>query len=247
MVAWGHFYRANPAVVTAGVQLLTDLVDGGYLFGLAQYGVGRGSVAGSVTIDTDSANPPPAAIDRAPLRNQLIHWLREGRVTPAPAEDEDSLLYFIFPDPATKLTLGTTTGFCGYHASGKLNGGSAHDDVFFAAIRADGIADTDASFMRRISFCVSHELGEAVTNRDGGGGWFDGRCEIGDICETKGNFSYRMWTVEQYWSNWDKGCVHGDRGLSLRGFVDAVHANPRSLRSLGMPEISVDTIASRFP
>jgi hypothetical protein len=37
VIAWGHFYVVNPNVVAAGVQLLTDLVSGGYLNGLSQY------------------------------------------------------------------------------------------------------------------------------------------------------------------------------------------------------------------
>lgn len=247
VIAWGHYYVVNPGVVAAGVQLLTNLVGGGYLTGLAQYGVARGTVVGSVTIDTGGANPAPATIDRGPLRDQLVQWLRAGRVNPAPAKNEDSLLYFIFPDPSTMLTLGTTTGFCGYHDHGKVNGSSDHNDVFFAAIRTDGRTETDIGFMQKISYCVSHELAEALTDRDGGG-FFDGACEISDICEKKDRYTYRStWRVEQYWSNWDKACIHGENGLSLRRFVQAVNASPASLRSLGMADIAIETIASRFP
>ena len=247
VIAWGHYYVVNPDVVTAGVRLLTDLVGGGYLTGLAQYGVAHGTVVGSVTIDTDSANPAPATIDRGPLRDQLVEWLSKGRVNPAPATNEDSLLYFVFPDPSTTLALGTTTGFCGYHYSGKFNGSSDHDDLFFAAIGTGGRAETGADFMQQISYCVSHELAEALTDRDGDG-FFDGACEISDICETKGNYTYRnTWTVEQYWSNWHKTCIHGESGVSLRRFVQAVNASPSSLRSLGMADISIESIASRFP
>ena len=170
-----------------------------------------------------------------------------GTVNPAPAKNEHSLLYFIFPDPSTTLTLGTTTGFCGYHYQGKFNGSSDHDDLFFAAIGTDGRTETGIDFMQEISYCVSHELAEALTDRDGDG-FFDGACEISDICETKGNYIYRnTWTVEQYWSNWDKACIHGDSGVSLRRFVQAVNASPASLRSLGMADISIESIASRFP
>ncbi len=251
MIAWGHYYVVNPGVVTAGVQLLTDLVGGGYLTGLAQYGVARGTVVGSVTIDTGGANPAPATIGKGPLRDQLVQWLHQGTVNPVPAKNEDSLLYFIFPDPSTMLTLGTTTGFCGYHGHGKVNGSSDHDDVFFAAIRTDGRTETGAGFMQKVSYCVSHELAEALTDRDGGG-FFDvvapDTCEISDICENKDRYTYRStWRVEQYWSNWDKACIHGESGLSLRRFVQAVNASPASLRSLGMEHISIETIASRFP
>jgi hypothetical protein len=247
VIAWGHYYVTNPKVVTAGVQLLTDLVGGGYLTGLAQYGVAHGTVLGSVTIDTTSANPAPATIDQDPLRDQLIQWLRDGTVNPAPTKNEDSLIYVIFPDPSTTLTLGTTTGFCGYHYHGKFNDSSDNDDVFFAALRTDGRTETGTSFMQQISYCVSHEMAEALTDRDSDG-FFDGACEIGDICETKDKYTYlNTWTVEQYWSNWDHACVHGDKGVSLRAFVQAVNASPASLRSLGMADISIETIASRFP
>jgi hypothetical protein len=247
VIAWGHFYVVNPNVVAAGVQLLTDLAGGGYLNGLSQYGVAPGVVVGSVTVDTNTTNPAPPTIDKDPLRDQLVNWLRGGTINPAPAKNEDSLLYFIFPDPSTRLTLGTTTGFCGYHNWGKVNSSSDHNDLFFAAIRTDGRTETNIKFMQRISFCVSHELAEAVTDRDGDG-FFDGACEIGDICETKGLYTYRnLWTVEQYWSNWHKACIHGESAVSVRRFVEAVNGSPTSLRSLDMPEISIESIASRFP
>src|SRR5436305_255358 len=69
--------------------------------------------------------------------------------------------------------------------------------------RTTGAPQTSGdAFVKSVSYCVSHEIGEALTNRDGGG-YFrssDG-CEIGDLCEQNGNFNYRGWDVEQYWSN----------------------------------------------
>jgi hypothetical protein len=41
--------------------------------------------------------------------------------------------------------------------------------------------------------------------------------------------------------------MHGDSGVSVRKFVQAVTGSPASLRSLDMPVISIETIASRFP
>ncbi len=213
-------YRTNPDAASFAIQLISDIVTGPFMNGLVQYGIGRGSVAGSVVIDTDSNNPAPAALDESQAQAQLIRWIQSGNVSPAPSVNETNLLYFIFPLTTTNLTLTDgTTGFCGYHKHGKDNNDSNNDDLFWAIVKTDGADQTtERQFIDSISYCVSYELNEAFSDRDGQGFIADNGCEIGDICETKATFDYRGRTVQQYWSNWDNNCIHGDQSVSFGSF-----------------------------
>src|ERR1700730_7158754 len=97
-------------------------------------------------------------------------------------------------------------------ASTKFHDSSHNNDLFWALVRTDkGNRSSGKALIDDISLCVSHEIAEALTNRDGRG-YFKGKCEIGDVCEPPcaPEFPYRGWSVEQYWSQWDVACVHGD-------------------------------------
>ena len=76
------------------------------------------------------------------------------------------------------------------------------------------------SFVDSISYCVSHELVETFSNRDGNGYFTDdgNGCEIGDLCEAAAtggiitvpySVAGRTWQVENYWSNLDARCIAG--------------------------------------
>ena len=95
-----------------------------------------------------------------------------------------------------------------------------------------------------MSYCVSHEIAEAVTSRDGRG-WFRGSCEIGDLCEQTGTHAYRGWQVEQYWSQDDARCVDGDEPVSLRRFLKRRGVAGGSLAALHAPTIDVEFVASQ--
>jgi hypothetical protein len=46
--------------------------------------------------------------------------------------------------------------------------------------------------------------------------------------------NYQDWNVEQYWSEWDRACINGDRPVSVRRFLAALGV-PGRLRLLGRP------------
>jgi hypothetical protein len=182
-----------------------------------------------------------------------------GRIAPpAPAVNESSLLYVIFLPTETTPTLSTgVTDFCGYHNSTKFNDASRNNDLFYVIIRTDKIngppdlSGTGEALVKSLSFCVSHEIAEAVTDRDGRGyhNQVNGNtCEISDLCEppTKGTFNYRGWDVEHYWSQWDRTCIHGDNPVSISQFLKAIGRTGESLRALGTPIINIEYIASQF-
>jgi hypothetical protein len=77
-------------------------------------------------------------------------------------------------------------------------------------------------------------------------------CEIGDVCENNPTFRYQRpgsistWTVQQYWSNWNNSCIHGDQPVSLKAFLRSIQFNfSNGLRSLNTPIINLQYIASR--
>jgi hypothetical protein len=126
-------------------------------------------------------------------------------------------------------------------AVGTVNDGN----LFWGLVRTDAADQTTAkSFVNSVAFCVSHELVEAVTDIDGNGYVASNGCEIGDICEAKTLFNYRGWEVEQYWSNWDSACIHGDQPVSVRKFLanSGLGGGP-SLRALPFARIGLDAIA----
>ena len=219
VIYWDSYFSSNvnliPDPVTEMNSLIADLVTGKYMHGLMQYGIGSGTlVIPSIIIDMNS-NPAPASLTQAQLQQNLITWLNNGTVTPVPAYDETDLAYLILAPTTTKLTLGDTTGFCGYHAHGKFNKNSGNDNLFWAVVQGYTPSFNLRSFVNSIAYCVSHELVEMLTNRDGQGFFSQGagyQCEIGDICENDASGNpirvlYKGWVVEPYWSNCDQSCV----------------------------------------
>lgn len=131
-----------------------------------------------------------------------------------PASSEQNLTYLILPPAATSLSYqGSTSGFCGYHYNGKYQITTGDDNLFWAVVQEGTQGSSGQAFANSISYCVSHELGEMFTNRDGQGYVSSKGCEIGGICESSdpntccSTVSYLQWQVETYWSQQDKGCI----------------------------------------
>jgi hypothetical protein len=256
LVLWDHYYRTNPDAISFAQKLVTDLITGKFMNGLAQYGVARGALIKTIIIDTnDIAAPDTWDAGGTSDRDQIKSWVKDGTLSPAPSVNEADLLYFLLLPQATTLTNGKNddgtpnTNVCGWHQSSKvIDSQSAEDDLFWGLVRTDG-ADrtTEKTFINSIAFCVSHELNEAFSNRDQQG-FKSESCEIGDICETKPFYVYNTdWTVEQYWSQWDNNCINGDGPVSIKKFLKAIGFNSRNgLRSLGTPVINIQFIASKM-
>jgi hypothetical protein len=242
LVLWDHFYISTPQAVTQAQLLISDLVGGPFMNGIAQYGISRGSLLNTIVLDTNT-HAAPASWDSTGNSdgNQIKAWLNDGTLTP---QSTPTTLYFLFLPTTMQLTNGKNkdgtpnTNVCGWHSS--------DGNLFWGLVRTDGADQTTAnSFVNSFAFCVSHELVEAFTDCDGNTGYYSSNgCEIGDICETKAFFAYRGWTVEQYWSNWDSACIHGDQPVSVRKFVKGAGFSPiAGLRDLHFSRIGLDTIA----
>jgi len=253
LVCWDNFFVTTPAAVTSATLLVKDLVTGPFMNGLVQYGISRGSVNNPITLDTKTF-PAPVTWDSNGNadQTQVLAFVNNNNISPKPAVNEGSLIFLFLLPTTTTLTNGNNangtpnTNVCGWHHAAKFNSSSKDDDLFWAVVRTDGAPKTSGTaFVNSVAFCVGHELVEAFTDRDSGGYIASNGCEIGDICELN-NFGYRTWTsVEQYWSNWDRACINGDKPVSMRQYMSARKLNPAAgLRALHTPVISTDWMAS---
>lgn len=270
LILWGHYYETSADLLTNAYALVQGLVTGPFINNLCQYGVAAGSMAGSGTIDTNDLSPAPATLDRDGVVTQLKKWFDAGMI-PKPAVNEESMHYFILPPPTTQLTLkanGTTlkgdVDFCGYHNWDTYNSNSNQPDIFFGIVSTMSASSgnpTAENFVKALSPCISHELAESFTDRDGNGFISSActnsdntkqTCEVGDICESKATFGYEVsgktWQVQQYWSGWDNTCVNGNAPVSVRKFLDAIGFNYRvqGLRLLDTPAMNIRYIASKM-
>jgi hypothetical protein len=102
-----------------------------------------------------------------------------------------------------------------------------------------GPPSSTAAFLNGVAPKVSHELVEQFADRNGS---FE---ELGDPCNNN-YFPYRGWTVEQYYSDWDQGCINGDSPVSLKRFLTAIQFDfqHKGLRALGASTINIEFIAS---
>ena len=229
LIYWDQYFTNTSAAVTSMNQFVTDLASGGYFDGLSQYGVRGQSFRSHSVIDmtrypTPNSQNPGVPFSESEMQSQLITWLSDGVVTPAPTGGEEDLVYLIFAPSDTTLSLhGTVGDFCGYHQHGQFRAATPRDNLIWATVTAYTRAATGRGFVDSIGFCISHELSEAFTNPDDYG-WFSDRgreyedpCEISDICEADANGNsirvlYETWKVENYWSNLDAACVSGPIG-----------------------------------
>ena len=105
-ILWGHDYVAYPTTSKYIEQLVSDLVKGPFMDGLAQYGVRRGSVVTPIIIDDQH---PPSTITYYDTNNhlvdqittQLIAWIHAGLVPAPPSNSDINQVYLIIPPPET--------------------------------------------------------------------------------------------------------------------------------------------------
>ncbi len=175
----------------------------------AQYGVGKGSFAGSTTIDTKST---PKSVNDLALRQIISQQIASGTV-PKP---DGKTVYTVFLPPNAVLKapgdVNSRQGLGGYHGSFDLNG----KRVYYAAIvyskGSNGI-DFGSSPRDNISIVASHEWTEAATDPDvnnGQLGWYDDNLgEVADIPINQGLDLDEVYgrlgkyAVQKIWSNID--------------------------------------------
>lgn len=214
---WDPLFVNNSTWVTQMNTFIGELIRSPFMTGLQQYGVSEATLAGWTVIDM-TANPAPAKLDQDSLLTQIANWIKNGTIGVAPASNETNLMYFIFPPKATQLSLdGNVNNFCGFHHFGYYNKSSGDDNLFYGTTVQWQFAtlNSAADFINSCSWCISHELAEAFSDRDGNGFVTSGGCEIGDICECDSacnsiiKVPFGAYTTEKYWSNADQKCIAG--------------------------------------
>src|SRR5271165_3306315 len=255
-IFWGHDYVANPVTANKLQQMLSDLVTGPFMNGLAQYGIQRGSMLGPILIDDQN---PPATITyvdgnnqlKDEITQQLIKWINTGNVPPPPSPNDINQLYLIFPPPETtpQTYNGASdpigNGVQGWHNEGNTNP-APPPTYYWAIVKTNdvGTPSSTLAFVNGIAPKVGHELVEQLADRNGS---FQ---ELGDPCNNT-LVTYRGWSVQQYHSDWDtstanpNGCINGDNPVSLKRFLIAIgfDYHQKGLGSLGTSKINLDYVA----
>jgi hypothetical protein len=256
-IFWGHDYVTNGATSNQLKQMLSDLVTGPFMNGLAQYGIHRGTLLNPIIIDDQN---PPATLTYADSNNQLqdeiskqlLSWIKAGTVPAPPSPTDINQLYMILPPPeTTPQTFNGSgdpigNGIQGWHNVGKTNP-PPPPTLYWAIVKTNdvGPASSASAFVSGVSPKIAHELVEQLADRNG---LFK---ELGDPCNNT-LVTYRGWSVQQYHSDWDtstanpQGCINGDNPVSVRRFLTAIGFNVQNngLRALGTPTIDIDFIAS---
>ncbi|MDT7813756.1 MAG: hypothetical protein QOJ42_3672 [Acidobacteriaceae bacterium] len=108
-IFWGHEYVVNPKTAKNLQRMISDIVTGPFMNGLAQYGIQRGSVTEPIIIDDRN---PPATITYTDskgqlvdeITKQLIKWIKEDKIVPPPPSDDDiNQFYLIVPPLLTQI------------------------------------------------------------------------------------------------------------------------------------------------
>jgi hypothetical protein len=214
-ILWGHDYVAFPQTAQLIEQMISDVVTGPFMNGMAQYGVRRGWMAPPIVIDDE--NPPSTIVYTDTNNNlvdqitkKLISWIEAGLVPGPPASSDINTLYLFIPPTETtpEMYNGASdpigNGAQAWHNEGRTNPGPP-PTYFWAIVKTNdcGPASAGLTFVNNFSQKVAHELAEQIVDRNG---TFK---EIGDPCNNNW-VTYRGWQVQQYWSIWDNGCINGN-------------------------------------
>jgi hypothetical protein len=258
-VLWGHDYAENPNTVQNIQNMVSDLVTGPFMNGMAQYGVRRGSVHEPIVIDDQD---PPATITYSDSNNKLVDqitkkligWIDAGLVPPPSSNSDINQMYLIIPPSETtpQIYNGASdpigNGVQGWHNEGVTNPGPP-PTYYWAIVKTNFVNGWNGGPISSLNFVaegiaplVGHELAEQFVDYNGS------YKEIGDPC-IDNTFQYRGWTVQQYYSVWDGNiCINGDNPVSLTKFLTTIgfdHKN-KGLRSLGAATINIDYIALKM-
>jgi hypothetical protein len=189
----------NPTTLQVATNI-NSIVTGPYMDGLAQYGVGRGSVQAIGPFDhITSSSEPPNPFTTNNVWNTVIKPALDSNSIPRPDDGSgNQYFYVVFMPPGANP--GSNLG--GFHTSYNYNGSQAH----IAWVLNNGLG-----FITRL---FSHELNEAVSDPEGSAYNFNakacpgvsGWCEIGDVCQNLNGLVNGI-SVQDYWSQVDQACM----------------------------------------
>lgn len=212
LLFWGNAW-SSPAVQPSSSQVvgaLQELLSGPYMSGLGQYGIGPGSLRGSLIVQSDPPNP----FSRDDWHGLIWDLIDQGTF-PEPDDPGGRNLYLFVLPPGVGYDQPGVTGAHGY--PGDYDFPFDYDTAWAGFVLNDGTLDT-------VTTRLSHELVEACTDPEDDGWTIDGRTsptdEIGDVCQnTTGRVGQVM--VQGYWSQRDRACLIPTGTLVLGGVSGA--------------------------
>ena len=185
-------------------------------YNTATQAIGRGTLAGTVTITPSNIN---TALNDTDIQTELANQISAGAL---PASTPNTLYMTYFP-PGISITQGTSSscsagGFCAYH--GTFYSAS---EVFYGVVPDEGPGSgcdvgcgSDPTPFNNLTSVSSHEMIEAVTDAEVGVAsgplgppiaWYDpNNGEIGDICNAQQG-SIAGYVVQTEWSNVSNACI----------------------------------------
>lgn len=197
LIFWGSAWNEPTTTPSAPqvVAAVSNILSGAYMNKLAQYGVGKGSLAGAFTVSSPEPDSPFDPADVASLTLFLIY----NGTFPKPGEGAggSQLLVFIMPPGVTS----TSSDAIGEHAVAKSPLGDFEQP--YAWVTSDGTLDG-------LTETFSHELVEAVSDPLGDAWQVDPRNsqpwhELCDVCQSVADLNGV--SVVSYYSASDRACV----------------------------------------
>jgi hypothetical protein len=208
-----------------------------YMDMLGQYGVGRGRFLGA---DTVTSVPTGSSIAETQIQGVLSSEIHAGRLA-APSSNS---LYVVFLPPTLTSEFDQQHRYVGHHAqftdpvSGQLITYAVIPDQATADLPKGALPGSLTPYQQQ-TWVSSHELAEAVTDPNVGGGWWDSDVtspthndEIGDIPPDtlpagQVGAVLNNYVVQKIWSNFDGASIvqPGPPVYSLRPNGDVVRSS----------------------
>lgn len=196
--------RVNADVQSEIHCFYSATVSGSYMDWLSEYDtpsqhIGRGSVAGDVTITPSHTG---RRLSDGDIQDELAAQIDRGAV-PAPTA---STLYMIYFPPGVSISSDgdSCVQFCAYHFDFSHNGHQIRYGVvpdFGPGSACNAVCGGGTQF-QNVTLASSHELIEAVTDADPNSAWSGANGEIGDVCnQSPATLPGTSYVVQRQWSN----------------------------------------------
>jgi hypothetical protein len=197
LLFWGSAWNSGPTPsIGQVINSVNSILQGPYMSGLAQYGVGGGNLSGAWIVTGREPNNPFSNDDVHGIISDLID---QGSF-PEPDDPGGRNLY-MFVLPANVHSNEPHTGFHTYDWDYDFP--FDIDKAWFGWVTHNGALDS-------LTPIFSHELVEACTDPEGDGIQVNPRSdsdwnEIGDVCCSNARVNGVL--VQSYWSDQDLACI----------------------------------------
>jgi hypothetical protein len=217
------FWGAAPSYKDTLGQAYAKVMQSPYFDFLREYNQGsykitRGTFIGSFA---DATPPASKSIDDQQDIQPWLQSLITANKVPAPDDDTIYMLHFPAGVSISQGGAQSCNQFCAYHGSFQDSSGRSVRYGVIPDQQSGGCQSgcgTGNTAVDLITEVASHELIEAVTDPDGGSGWYNNQCgEIGDIC-VGADGSTNGVEVQKEWSNKQNNCVDHDPAVTVADF-----------------------------